>query len=83
MINHNQRLTADETVTVRLPQGTAARLRAATGQPFSRLMRFLAMEMLKKYETAADAKAQLRSEAASVVAELGDQPTEPTGPTQE
>ena len=43
------RQIADETVTVRLPAGTAAKLRAATGQPFSRLMRYVAIALLDQY----------------------------------
>lgn len=40
---------ADETVTVRLPKGTADKLRAATGQPFSRLVRWTMLALLDKH----------------------------------
>jgi hypothetical protein len=62
--------TADETVTVRLPKGTARKLVAATGQPFSRLVRFVVLEMLAKYQTEGrmgDAKRELQGDVASVV----------------
>jgi hypothetical protein len=44
-------MNADQTHTIRLPKGTAARLRAATGQPLSSLVRLLCLELLAKYET--------------------------------
>lgn len=44
------RLVADETVTVRLPKGVANRLKAASGQPFSRLVRYMCMALLEQYE---------------------------------
>lgn len=40
---------ADETVTVRLPYGTAQKVRAATGQPFSRIVRFMVTALLNKH----------------------------------
>jgi hypothetical protein len=40
---------ADETVTVRMPKGKAAQIRAATGQPFSRLVRWTMLALLEKY----------------------------------
>lgn len=40
---------ADETVTVRLPYGTAAKVRAATGQPFSRVVRWMVNALLTKH----------------------------------
>lgn len=40
---------ADETVTVRLPLGTADKIRAATGQPFSRLVRWTMLALLEKH----------------------------------
>lgn len=48
--------TADETVTVRLPKGTAAKLRAATGQPFSTLMRGMALGLLGQYVASEEQK---------------------------
>lgn len=44
------KLVADETVTVRLPAGVAQRLKAASGQPFSRLVRYMCMALLEQYE---------------------------------
>jgi len=40
---------ADETVTVRVPKGTADKVRAATGQPFSRVVRWMVMQVLEKH----------------------------------
>lgn len=60
---------ADETVTVRLPYGTAAKLRAATGQPFSRLVRFVVLELLKKHAPQEDARKELQAEVADIVNE--------------
>lgn len=57
---------ADETVTVRLPLGTADKVRAATGQPFSRVVRWMVTALLDKH--AGDAKlAQSHAEVAEVV----------------
>lgn len=39
---------ADHCVTVRLPTGVAAELKAATGMPISQLLRLMAMEVLKR-----------------------------------
>jgi len=39
---------ADQCVTVRLPRGVADELRAATNTPISRLLRAMAMELLKR-----------------------------------
>lgn len=43
-------MNADQTHTIRLPRGTAARVRAATGQPLSSLVRIILIELLAKYE---------------------------------
>jgi hypothetical protein len=40
---------ADETVTVRVPTGTAAKVRAATGQHFSTVVRWMVMQLLENY----------------------------------
>ncbi len=40
---------ADETVTVRVPRGTADKVRAATGQPFSRVVRWMVNQLLEKH----------------------------------
>lgn len=62
---------ADETVTVRLPKGTADKLRAATGQPFSRLVRFLVIALLeKKAAEGASARLDAAQDAAAVVNQL-------------
>ena len=47
---------ADETVTIRLPKGTARKLTAASGQPFSRLMRAMAINLLDQLTREANAK---------------------------
>lgn len=47
-------LKADSTHTIRLPAGVARKLRAATGQPLSRLFRYIALELVAKYETSSD-----------------------------
>lgn len=47
------KVRADETVSVRLPSGTAAKIRAATGQPFSRLVRWTMLALLEKHKDAA------------------------------
>jgi len=44
-------MKADETVTVRMPKGTADRIRAATGQPFSSLVRYIMLALLDRYES--------------------------------
>lgn len=43
--------TSDETITVRLPAGTADKLRAATGQKFSTLVRAMCLGLLDQYST--------------------------------
>lgn len=55
------RAKADETVTVRVPKGVPDRLRAATGQKFSTLVRWTIMALLDKYE--AENRHTLTSEA--------------------
>lgn len=42
---------ATDTVTVRLPQGMRDRVVALTGQPFSRIMRYMCTELIKAKET--------------------------------
>lgn len=54
---------ADETVTVRVPYGTAAKVRAATGQPFSTIVRWMVMQLLNNFAEADEsAKEQLRKQ---------------------
>lgn len=62
-------MNADQTHTIRLPTGTAARLKAATGQPLSRLVRFICMELLRKYEAeqAGNAKDKVRADVRDAV----------------
>jgi hypothetical protein len=38
----------EEVISVRMPKGAADELRAATGQPFSRLARWVLMALLEK-----------------------------------
>lgn len=60
---------ADQTHTIRLPRGTAARVRAATGQPLSSLVRLILIELLAKYEVAGarNVPAQARADVREVV----------------
>ena len=62
-------MNADQTHTIRLPKGTAARIRAATGQPLSSLVRLLVLELLAKYEAQAapNLPAQARADVREVV----------------
>ena len=67
---------ADSTHTIRLPAGTAAKIKAATGQPLSTLVRFIVMELLAKYELEGrgSAKAEIRSEVHDVVQQMPEEP---------
>jgi hypothetical protein len=62
-------VNADQTHTIRLPKGTAARIRAATGQPLSSLVRIILIELLAKYEAegARNVPAQARADVREVV----------------
>jgi len=51
---------ADETVTVRLPYGTAAKVRAATGQPFSTVVRWMVVQLLNSFAEDQNAKEDIR-----------------------
>lgn len=66
--------TADETVTVRLPKGTADKLRAATGVKFSTLVRTMCMNLLQKYsaEGREPVLDQMRADVADVIKEQTD-----------
>lgn len=72
-------MNADQTHTIRLPTGTAARLKAATGQPLSRLVRFICLELLRKYEAegAANIKDKIRGDVRAAVAQVAI-PQEPS-----
>jgi hypothetical protein len=48
---------SEETKSLRLPRGTAAKIRMLTGQPFSTFMRCMALNVIEKYEADAAAKA--------------------------
>lgn len=61
---------ADETVTVRLPYGTAAKVRAATGQPFSTIVRWMVVQLLAKHSTDASVKEALRENVQRTVGEV-------------
>jgi hypothetical protein len=60
---------ADETVTVRLPFGTAAKVRAATGQPFSTVVRWMVVQLLNRYTQGENVKETLREQ---VQTQIGD-----------
>lgn len=58
------KIPADETVTVRVPKGVPDRVRAATGQSFSRVVRWTVMALLERYE--AEGKQQLTQEGQKI-----------------
>lgn len=63
-------MNADQTHTIRLPKGTAARIRAATGQPLSSLVRIILIELLAKYEAEGNVRnvpAEARADVREVV----------------
>ena len=47
---------SEETKSIRLPRGTAAKVTLLTGQPFSTFMRCMALNVIEKYEADAAAK---------------------------
>lgn len=47
---------SEETKSIRLPRGTAAKIKLLTGQPFSTFMRCMALNVIEKYEAEAAAK---------------------------
>lgn len=67
---------ADQTVTVRLAKGKRDRVVALTGQPFSRLVRFIVDEVIKREEAklaqrpeaSGDARVDLKAEVSAAVA---------------
>lgn len=71
-------MNADQTHTIRLPRGTAARLRAATGQPLSSLVRIILLELLAKYDSegAEHLPSRARTDIRQVVQETPLPPTE-------
>lgn len=62
---------ADETVTVRVPKGTADKVRAATGQPFSRVVRWMVIALLAKHS----GENKLNEGIADVQAVVNETPT--------
>jgi hypothetical protein len=65
---------ADETVTVRLPFGTAAKVRAATGQPFSTVVRWMVVQLLNRYANGENVKESVRADVQTIVgSSLGEQ----------
>lgn len=72
-------MNADQTHTIRLPTGVASRLKAATGQPLSFLVRCMCIALLQKYEAEgkmASVKNAVRSDVNEVVMDT-DLPKEP------
>lgn len=75
---------ADQTVTVRLSKGERDRVVALTGQPFSRLVRYVVREIIKREEAklaaeqraglraSADRRVELRDEVAAAVSDGAD-----------
>jgi hypothetical protein len=47
---------SEETKSIRLPRGTAAKIKLLTGQPFSTFMRCMALNVIDKFEADAAAK---------------------------
>lgn len=64
---------ADETVTVRLPYGTAAKVRAATGQPFSTIVRWMVVQLLDKHIAGENVKEATRADVQSVIGDSIEQ----------
>lgn len=60
---------ADETVTVRLPQGTAAKVRAATGQPFSTVVRWMVTQLLNNMAAEGNQKERTREAVQTLTGE--------------
>lgn len=60
---------ADDTVTVRLPRGTAAKVRAATGQPFSTVVRWMVIQLLENMAGGDNVREELRKQIQSSVAD--------------
>jgi hypothetical protein len=58
----NRSNKADDTVTVRVPAGTADKVRAATGQNFSTVVRWMVLRLLENYSTPANVKEQTRED---------------------
>lgn len=53
---------ADDTVTVRVPKGTADKVRAATGQPFSTVVRWMVMQLLQNMSEGGNQRETLRDQ---------------------
>lgn len=51
---------ADDTVTVRVPKGTADKVRAATGQHFSTVVRWMVMQLLANMAAEGNQREELR-----------------------
>lgn len=68
-----------ETVTVRVAPGTPEKIRAITGQPFSRVVRWLIMALMEKH---AAEDPHRRNEGAGEVRELVQSTDDYTKPEQ-
>lgn len=64
--------TADETVTVRVPKGTADKVRAATGQPFSTVVRWMVTQLLERKAAEMNVKETQRESVQSTIGEALD-----------
>jgi hypothetical protein len=60
---------ADDTVTVRVPKGTADKVRAATGQPFSTVVRWMVMQLLQNMAGEGNQREELRKQ---IMTQTGD-----------
>lgn len=61
---------ADDTVTVRVPKGTADKVRAATGQPFSTVVRWMVMQLLRNMSGDQNAREALRAQVQGIAADV-------------
>ena len=67
------RNNADDTVTVRVPSGTADKVRAATGQPFSTVVRWMVMQLLERYASQGNVKEATREDVQRTVGSVLDE----------
>lgn len=63
---------AEETVTVRMPKGTADKVRAATGQPFSTIVRWMVVQLLANHVNSGNVKEQTRETVQSEIGKVLD-----------
>lgn len=69
----NRANRADDTVTVRVPAGTADKVRAATGQNFSTVVRWMVLRLLENYTQSTNIKEQTREDVQRSIGEALDE----------